>query len=74
MSDPTGHIVDYDPGEPSEEYQWPISAESYHEFIEELCKNIPEEFSDDIAVEAIILKYVRHLESQTQIYSGKGIF
>ena len=42
---------------------WPIEAESYHHFIADLCENIPEEWDDDVAAEAIILAYVRHLES-----------
>jgi len=42
---------------------WPVEAESYHYFIEALCENIPEEWDDDVAAEAIILNYVRHLES-----------
>lgn len=42
---------------------WPVEAESYHQFIEALCENIPEEWDDDVAAEAIILNYVRHLES-----------
>lgn len=42
---------------------WPIEAESYHQFISDLCENIPEEWDDDVAAEAIILNYVRHLES-----------
>lgn len=42
---------------------WPIEAEFYHRFISDLCENIPEEWDDDIAAEAIILNYVRHLES-----------
>ncbi len=42
---------------------WPVEAESYHDFINELCKNIPEEWDDDVAAEAIIMNYVRHLES-----------
>jgi hypothetical protein len=42
---------------------WPVEAESYHQFIEDLCENIPHEWDDDVAAEAIILNYVRHLES-----------
>lgn len=42
---------------------WPVEAESYHQFINDLCENIPEEWDDDVAAEAIILNYVRHLES-----------
>jgi hypothetical protein len=50
-------------GIPLPSTNWPVEAESYHQFIEESCENIPEEWEDDIAAEAIILKYVRHLES-----------
>ncbi len=42
---------------------WPVEAESYHQFINELCQNIPEEWDNDVAAEAIVLHYVRHLES-----------
>lgn len=50
-------------GVPTPSPEWPVNAESYHDFINELCENIPEEWDDDIAAEAIILNYVRHLES-----------
>jgi hypothetical protein len=48
---------------PTPSSDWPVEAESYHEFINALCKNIPEEWDDDVAAEVIILDYVRHLES-----------
>lgn len=48
---------------PVEQHLWPIHADAYHEFISDMCQNIPAEWDDDVAVEDIILKYVRHLES-----------
>lgn len=39
-----------------------MSGEAYDDFIEDLCSGIPACWDDDVAVEAIIVAYVRQIE------------
>jgi hypothetical protein len=40
----------------------PVTHEGYDQFIEQLCENIPQCWDNDVAVESIIIDYLRSIE------------